>query len=167
MPPPRNDFPPPRPATNAVSPEPSRISWAIHGSQATGRRVAVQVSPSRIPRRSPTSAVAVGTDDAAQTTEPLRRYAPDDSASPGMNSRASAYWASGCSMATFGLYRSSICWASRNASRSVGPDTASRHHDRTRVANAVKPVVISSSISSTREAWRASDCGGSSSCSSV
>jgi hypothetical protein len=49
----------------------------------------------------------------------------------------------------------------------VGPDTASRHHERTRVASEVKPDVISSSISSTRDACRASDCGGSSSCSSV
>ena len=103
MPPPRNDLPPPRPATIAVRPEPSRISWAIHGSQATGRRVAVHVSPSRMPRRSPTSAVAVGTAEDAQTTEPRRMYAAEASGSPGMNSRAIAYWASGCSMAIFGL----------------------------------------------------------------
>ena len=94
-------------------------------------------------------------------------YADDASGSPGMNSLASAYCASGCSIATFGLYSSSTCCASRSASRSVGPDTASRHHDRTRVASAVKPDVISSSISSTRDACRDSDCGGSSSCSSV
>jgi hypothetical protein len=70
-------------------------------------------------------------------------------------------------MATFGLYSSSSCWAWRSASRSVEPDTARRHQDRTRVASAVNPEVISSSISSTREACRDSDCGGSSSCSSV
>src|SRR5690606_26693258 len=111
MPPPRNDLPPPSPATIAVNPEPSRTSWAIHGSHATGRRVAVTVSPSRMPRRSPTSAVAVGTAAAAHTTEPRRLYALDAIGSPGMNSLAIAYCASGCSIAIFGLYNSSNCWA--------------------------------------------------------
>ena len=109
----------------------------------------------------------VGTAEAAQTTEPLRAYAALASGSPGMNSRASWYCASGCSMATLGLYISSNCWASRRASRSVAPDTASRHQDRTRVPSSVNPEVISSSISSTRDACRDNDCGGSSSCSSV
>jgi hypothetical protein len=66
-------LPEPRPPTTAVSPEARRTSWASHGSQATGRRVAVQVSPSMMPRRSPTEAVAAGTAAAAHVTEPRRR----------------------------------------------------------------------------------------------
>ena len=44
----------PSPPTTAVSPDARRTSCASHGSHATGRRVAVQVSPIMMPRRSPT-----------------------------------------------------------------------------------------------------------------
>jgi len=84
----RKLFPLPKPPTTAVSPDARRTSCASHGSQATGRRVAVHVSPIMMPRRSPTLAVAAGTAAAAQVTEPRRRYAVEASASPGMNSRA-------------------------------------------------------------------------------
>ena len=69
----RNDLPEPRPPTTAVRPEARRTSWAIHGSHATGRRVAVQVSPIMTPRRSPTDADAAGTPAATQVTDPRRR----------------------------------------------------------------------------------------------
>ena len=69
----RNDFPEPSPPTTAVRPDARRTSWASHGSHATGRRVAVHVSPIMMPRRSPTDAVAAGTAAAAQVTEPRRR----------------------------------------------------------------------------------------------
>ena len=100
--PPAVDLPPPRPAHSTARPDSSPRSVISHGSHVTTRDDVPDVSPRWMPTRSPTFAVAAGTAAARVVTGIRRRYAVVPSRSPGMNSRATAYWSAGRAMVTCG-----------------------------------------------------------------
>ena len=75
-----------------------------------------------------------------------RRCPKSASGSPGMNSRASAYWPGVCTTAMPGAYSSATRLARSSAWASVSPATAIRAQAWTRPANASGPVCDSSSI---------------------
>ena len=163
--PPAVDLPPPRPAHSTARPDSSPRSVISHGSHVTTRDDVPDVSPRWMPTRSPTFAVAAGTAAARVVTGIRRRYAVVPSRSPGMNSRATAYWSAGRAMVTCGANSLRTVLARSSTSSSVAADTARRNHPRVRVLNPDRPIEISSSTARALSACRSNAPGAGSACS--
>ena len=118
-----------------------------------------------MPTRSPTFAVAVGTAAANVVTGIRRLYAVVPSFSPGMNSRATAYWSAGREIVTCGAKSWRTAAALSSASSSEAPDTAMRYQPAVRVLRPDRPLESSSSTTRAFEACRSSAPGAGSACS--